>query len=102
MLRRELEYRYGEEGTKQFIEVLLLFDKYPRNHVREAVAICCKREHFSLDAIRGHLEYRAPCSPRVLDLSGRPDLVKVHTVARSPRIYDALEGSTLRRAGGEG
>jgi hypothetical protein len=39
-LRCELEYRYADEGTRQYIQILLLFTKYPEDDVKQAVALC--------------------------------------------------------------
>jgi len=51
LLRRELEYRSGDEGTRQFIRVLLLMTKHPEEEVRQAVGVCVRRRAFSVEAV---------------------------------------------------
>ncbi|MGR8999791.1 MAG: IS21 family transposase [Gammaproteobacteria bacterium] len=50
-MRRELEYRYGGEGTSRFIKILLLFSNYPEKDVRDAVGICVRCRAFSDEAV---------------------------------------------------
>jgi hypothetical protein len=45
-LRRELEFRHGEAGTRQYIRVLLLLTTHPEAAVRAAVSVCVKRRAF--------------------------------------------------------
>ena len=46
-MRRELEYRYEGEGTRKYIDILLLFTRWPVEAVHQAVSICVKRRAFS-------------------------------------------------------
>ena len=50
LLRRELEYRLGEAGTRQFIRVLLLMTEHAEEEVRAAVGSCVRRRAFSAEA----------------------------------------------------
>ncbi len=50
-MRRELEYRYDGEGTVRFVNILLLFSKYPQKDVMDAVGICVRCRAFSDEAI---------------------------------------------------
>lgn len=50
-IRRELEYRYDSEGTKRYINILLLFSKYPEKDIRDAVGICVRCRAFSDQAV---------------------------------------------------
>jgi len=89
-LRRELEYRYDGEGTRKFIDVLLLFGQYPEKDVKQAVTLCVRRRAFSDEAILGVLR-NEPVSPsRRLDLSHRPELCQVGDGIRSASVYDQL------------
>ena len=36
LMRSELEYRYGSEGTGRYIAILLLFSEYPPKEIKEA------------------------------------------------------------------
>lgn len=92
-LRRELEYRYHEDGTRQFIRVLLLLTEYPEQDVREAVRECVRRRAYNEEAVRHVL--RNGCNPPAdlhhrLDLSDRPELATVGEGIRSPGTYDQL------------
>lgn len=71
-LRIELEYRYGDKGTQQFIEVLLLFSKYPQQQVKDAVRQCVRLRSFSADAVNSVLNYIPPQQANILDLSQHP------------------------------
>ncbi len=59
LLRRELEYRYAADGTKQFLRVLLLLTDHPEAEVRAAVARCVALRAFNADAIENTL-HNAP------------------------------------------
>jgi transposase len=90
ILRKELEYRYGGEGTKKFVQVLLLFTEFPESEVRRAVKLCVRRGAYSDEAVRSELQYVAPRRIGHLDLSDRPDLAAVGGAPRPVATYDAL------------
>ena len=89
-MRRELEYRYDPDGTRKYINILLLFSKYPKEDVRQAVSLCVRRRAFSDDAVLGVLR-NEPLQPTTrLDLSDRPELLEVDSGVRPANIYDQL------------
>ena len=91
LMRRELEYRYCQDGTLRYIQVLMLFTKYPPEEVQAAVALCVHHRAFSQDAVLNVLG-NEPFSPRGrLDLSGRPDLITESDGTRDTGIYDQLK-----------
>jgi hypothetical protein len=91
LLRRELEYRYPQDGTLRYIQVLLLFTKYPSEQVQAAVDLCVQRRAFSEDAVLNVLR-NEPLSPRGrLDLSDRPELIPPDSGIRDVGIYDQLK-----------
>lgn len=90
IMRKELEYRYGGEGTKKFIKVLLLFSKFPEEDVKKAVRACVMRRAFSEDAVYGVLTYRPRFRVGALDLSSRPDLMVEVDGKGSLAAYDGL------------
>jgi transposase len=91
LLRRELEYRYEGEGTKKFVNVLLLFTKHREDEVRQAVSRCVRRRAFSDEAVLGVLNNEPVAhSHHRLDLSHRPELVMVSDGIRSAALYDRL------------
>ena len=72
-LRRELEYRYEDEGTRHYIDTLLLMTQYPVNQVKAAVSLCVRRRAFSRDAGVTVLR-NEPIKPTPsLDLPQRPE-----------------------------
>ncbi len=90
-LRRELEYRYESEGTRKFINVLLLFTEYDPDEVRQAVSRCVQRRAFSDEAVLGVLRNEPIGSThRPLDLSHRPELLNVSDGIRPAALYDQL------------
>jgi len=90
VLRRELEYRYDDEGTRKFIDVLLMFAKYPEADVKQAVSLCVKRRAFSDEAVLVVLRNEPVRPTGRLDLSDRPELMNVDDGIRSASVYDQL------------
>ena len=97
-LRRELEYRYEDEGTRHYIDTLLLMTQYPVEQVKEAVALCVRRRAFSRDAVVTVLRNEPLVSISKLDLSHRPDLHQMHDGTRPLGDYDQLVGVTAETA----
>jgi transposase len=91
LLRRELEYRSGDEGTRQFIRVLLLLTQHPEEEVRQAVGVCVRRRAFSVEAVVAAMRNESLSAPvRRLDLAHRPELASVGQGIRPASLYDAL------------
>jgi hypothetical protein len=89
-MRKELEYRYRDDGTKRYIKILMLFTEYSEDEVKTAVSICVKRRAFSEDAVLSVL-HNEPLSERgKLDLSDRPELLNQGSGSRDAGIYDQL------------
>ena len=90
-MRKELEYRYNEDGTMRYIKILILFTEYPELQVKAAVSLCVRRRAFSEEAVLNVLR-NEPLSQRAkLDLSDRPELANQDNGARDTRIYDQLK-----------
>jgi transposase len=89
-MRTELEYRYGDEGTRKFISILLLLTEYPERAVKDAVATCVRNCAFSDEAVLSMLTFEPRRMTRRLDLSGRPELERMGDGTRSSGIYDKL------------
>ena len=94
-MRRELEYRYGGEGTRKFVEILLLFDRFKEKEVKEAVQRCVRQKAFSDDAVKSVLNFTPPKRIGHLDLSHRPDLAEVQSPPRPLSIYDVFLGKEV-------
>jgi transposase len=91
LLRRELEYRSGSGGTRQFIRVLLLMTEHPEDAVRQAVAVCVRRRAFSVEAVVAAMRNEPQPTPtRRLDLAHRPELAGVGDGIRPASLYDEL------------
>ena len=89
-MRRELEYRYEGEGTRKYIDILLLFTRYPIESVRQAVSLCVRRRAFSDEAVQSILDYQPPSLCAALDLSDRPAFQLESTGIRPASEYDVL------------
>ena len=89
-LRRELEYRYEDEGTRHYIDTLLLMTQYPVDQVKAAVALCVRRRAFSRDAVITVLRNEPVKPTPSLDLSQRPELSQMHDGIRPLGDYDQL------------
>jgi len=89
-MRRELEYRYEGEGTRKYIQILLLFTRYPVEAVRQAVSRCVKRRAFSDEAVQSILDYQPPSLSTTRDLSDRPAFQVESTGIRPASEYDGL------------
>ncbi|GAG46589.1 unnamed protein product, partial [marine sediment metagenome] len=90
LMRRELEYRYDADGTRKYINILLLFTKYPEQDVKQAVSLCASRRAFSDEAVLGVLR-NEPLPPSTrLDLSDRPELQNISDGIRPVSLYDQL------------
>ena len=91
LFRNELEYRYQGEGTRRFIDVLLLAKSHEWNDVCRAIDACCKNHAFSEQAVLLELQRDTnPPTRPVLDLSGRPELEQDGEGLRHASYYDTL------------
>jgi transposase len=89
-MRLELEYRYGDLGTRRYIDILLLFTNYDQQEVKRAVSLCVRRRAFSYEAVVGVLRNEPVTPSRRLDLSDRPELVTLGDGVRPANLYDQL------------
>lgn len=91
LMRSELEYRYGSDGTRQFINILLLFPKHGEPSVRAALELAVKQRAFSEQAVLHALQTRpVPPPPKRLELFTKPELRDVGNGTRPAAIYDQL------------
>lgn len=89
-MRRELEYRYGSEGTKRYINILLLFDKYAGREVQESVKMCVKCRAFSDEAVESYIRNSGH-----IDLTGKPVFNTIGDGRRDLAIYNAVVGQAV-------
>lgn len=91
LLRHELEYRYDDEGTRQFIRILLLFKEHGEADVKSAVSYCVRQRAFHEQAVINALrDHPAVPPPKRLDLFTQPKLQNVGDGIRPTSIYDRL------------
>jgi len=96
LFRNELEYRYQGEGTRMFIDILLLAKRYQWNDVCRAIDACCKNHAFNEAAVLLELESVGTSYPvKALDVSTHPALQQTETGTRSLECYDSLIDSSL-------
>jgi hypothetical protein len=96
LFRNELEYRYHGEGTRMFIDILLLAKCYQWKDVCRAIDACCKNHAFNEAAVLLELENIGTSQPnKVLDLSAHPLLQQSETGTRSLECYDSLIDSSI-------
>lgn len=89
-MRIELEKRYGDQGTRQFIKILLLFGDRPVSAVKKAVSQCVRLGAYNLDSVYNDLNYTPPQKVGRLDISGRSDLNISGDGIRSATEYERL------------
>jgi transposase len=99
-MRRELEYRMGESGTRQFLNMVLLVKEHPWQLVRNAIERCVKARAFNEQAVRLELQQLTNDSPThplsvPIDLNQYPHFQQVDSGTRNLRIYDDLLEGTL-------
>jgi hypothetical protein len=91
IMRKELEYRDKNDGTMDYIKILMLLTEYPEVQVKAAVSLCVKRRAFSEAAVKNVLNNEPLPARGRLDLSGRPELVTEGTGIRCAGIYDQIK-----------
>ena len=90
-MRKELEYRDKNDGTMDYIKILMLLTEYPEVQVKAAVQLCVKLRAFSEAAVKNVLNNEPLPARGKLDLSGRPELVTEGTGIRCTGIYDQIK-----------
>ena len=100
LMRRELEYRFGDEGTRQFLCIVLLVKEHPWSQVCQAIERCVKQRAFHEQAVLMELQQilhgPSGCLPaRRLDLSAYPSLPDTNMGTRDLSVYDALLTTTF-------
>lgn len=95
LFRRELEYRLGSDGTRQFINVVLLAKQYAWKDVCKAIGACVAYRAFDEQAVRLELQRQTDKQSSQLPLPGldldhRPDLRQTSNGCRDLNCYDLL------------
>lgn len=100
LLRRELRYRHGESGDKQFIAILLLRREHDAQSFARAVTQCVSQRLFAVDAVRQALGAQALApAAALLDLSQRPQLRIATSGQRPVAVYGSLLSGAVEDGG---
>lgn len=99
-IRRLMEARSGEEGRREFIQVLRLCEKFEQTLVEWAVARALEMGAISFDAVKMIALARLEQRPPRLDLELYPHLPRAHVGRTNPRSYLGLLSGTTASAPG--
>ena len=86
LLRRRMEADDPKSGTRSFIRVLRLLERFSLDEVASGVDIGLS----DADSIRSVVEHRADSPIRLFSLEGRPHLACVHVETTPVAAYQAL------------
>ena len=89
-LRRLMEARMGNQGRREFIQVLRLMEDFHQYQVEQAIAEALKLGAISFDAVKMLLLARMENRPARLDLAFYPYLPAATVGATDPRAYLGL------------
>jgi len=92
LLRRRLEAQYGGPGTREFIRILRLLERYTPRQLEGAVEYALDIDVIDPDSIRVIVEHRSERPVELFALDGRPQLALVRVETTSPIAYAALLG----------
>jgi transposase len=92
LLRRRLEAADSRHGTRQFIRVLRLLERYPLPCLSDAVEYALDIDVVDPDSIRVIVEHRGERPAEFFSLDGRPHLRAVHVETTDVSAYQALLG----------
>jgi transposase len=91
LFRNELEYRYQGDGTRRFIDILLLAKHHEWSDVCRAIDACCKNHAFNEAAVLMELGRIEDSNTTTLDMNSRPELVLSDCQGlRSAAYYQSL------------
>ncbi len=91
LFRNELEYRYQGDGTRRFIDILLLAKRYDWQDVCRAIDACCQCQAFNEAAVLMELGRVQVTTATPLDLNSHPELLLPECQGlRSASYYQSL------------
>ena len=96
-VRKKLESQLPDqhEGTRQYIQVLILLDKYPLSRLHQAVSRALRLPCPNVDIVTQYCMNEEHPIAKTFDLAGRKHLEAVRV--DSPRLedYDHLKGEAV-------
>jgi transposase len=95
LLRRRLESDDPRHGTRSFIRVLRLMEKFTLSQLTEAVEYALDIDVIDADSIRTIVEHRADRPVQLFALEGRPHLAHVRVETTDVSCYQALLAEPL-------
>jgi hypothetical protein len=90
LLRRRMEAEDPTSGTRSFIRVLRLLERFSLKEVASGVEYALDIGITDSDSIRSVVEYRADGPVRLFSLDGRPHLACVRVETTPVAAYQAL------------
>jgi transposase len=90
LLRRRLEAADQQHGTRSFIRVLRLLEKFTLHQLTQAIEYALDIDVIDADSIRTVLEHRADEPIELFPLDGRPHLAHVRVEVTDVASYQAL------------
>ncbi len=90
LLRRRLEAQDPHSGTRSYIQVLRLLERFSQAQLTSAVDYALDIDVIDPDSIRTILEHRADRPVPLFRLDGRPHLAHVHVETTKVAAYQAL------------
>jgi transposase len=90
LLRRRLEAADQQHGTRSFIRVLRLLEKFALDQLTEAIEYALDIDVIDAESIRTILEHRADEPIELFPLDGRPHLAHVRVEATDVASYQVL------------
>jgi transposase len=92
LLRRRLEAADPQQGTRSYIRVLRLLEKFSLAELAAAVEYALDIDVIDADSIRTIVEHRSDQPVELFPLDGRPHLAHVRVEATDVSSYQALLG----------
>ena len=90
LLRRRLEAHDPRHGTRSFIQVLRLLEKFPLPHLTAAVEYALDIDVIDAASIRTIADHRADRPVELFPLDGRPHLAHVRVETTDVSSYQSL------------
>ena len=90
LLRRRLEAEQGGSGTRQFIRVLRLLERFSLKQLADAVEYALDIDIVDPDSIRVIVEHRSTEPVELFSLDGRPELAGVQVETTDVAAYQSL------------
>lgn len=92
LLRRRLEAADSDQGTRSYIRVLRLLERFSVEQLAGAVEYALDLDVIDVDSIRTIAEHRAEQPVELFRLDGRPHLARVRVETTDVTAYQALLG----------